>query len=306
MRQGGEQPSDAVALIISPCTARKSHPPLVTARGLKLNAPGSAVRWIGRLRRAPLVAAASDLYRGAGFLMLREAANAAEIPFYVISAGLGLLSGEQRIPSYDLTFSSAATREGSSGSLSSPVRWWRAISRGPYSSSLKSVIRRNSEGMVLMALTKDYANAIGEELAALPPLGRARLRLFGTRLQSALPEELHAAIMPYDRRIDSLVSGARATRAHRSLAHFFRAATDGSLPSGPAEAHAAWVADQLRSVRMRGIPKRRRETDAFVRAFIARHIDTKPSPSALLQALRTQGIACEQDRLRRLVVEVRA
>ena len=167
--------------------------------------------WIEKIRTAPTETVASDLYAGRGFGLAVEAAKIASGKLYILSAGLGLVAGDQQVPVYGLTVSGAHADSVSSrvtGKLD-VASWFSAVLSSPYSEPWADVVSENS-GRILVALTRPYARMVGQSLSKLEPQALARLRIFGASLASDLPASLHPALTPYDERLNAVFPGTCA------------------------------------------------------------------------------------------------
>ena len=134
-----------VAAVIAPCSSRKTleSPPQARAVSLAVSSQTTLeTAWVARLKTFHRVVAAQDLYSGRGAALARRAAHGASASLYIVSAGLGLVAGSERVPAYGMT---VARR----GDDSIPMRvkgrfdssaWWSAVSAGPISTSLERVL----------------------------------------------------------------------------------------------------------------------------------------------------------------------
>ncbi len=95
-----------MTLVITNCSKRKRVQPdsNLDAQHLEPGATDSvAVDWCSRLFAAEPVCAAQDLYAGRAFVEARRAASVLASRLAVVSAGLGLVDGTAKVPSYSLT-----------------------------------------------------------------------------------------------------------------------------------------------------------------------------------------------------------
>src|SRR5262249_42334773 len=93
-------------IAVTTCTDRKKYPTLPSLDASAL-APGSQPAlvnaWRKRVRSAPVVGLASEVYCGRSFQEAAIGARAGRADFRIISGGLGLIPSEQEIPSYSLS-----------------------------------------------------------------------------------------------------------------------------------------------------------------------------------------------------------
>ncbi len=249
----------------------------------------------------PPTATAGALYVGRGFGLAAEAATLAEAKLYIVSAGLGLVASDRRVPPYGLTVSgrhaeSVAVRVAGKFDVAA---WFSGLLSGPHSDQWADAMAQGS-GRVLIALTRPYAQMVGESLSSLRPQVLARLRIFGAALTPALPAVLRPALAPYDARLDAILPGTRADFSQRALLHFVRSvAVKGGAQDRDADYAAVEAA--LRGVMAPDRLHRPRRTDAGILQLILARLRSQSGIARILRALRDdEGVACEQARFSRL------
>ena len=300
-----------ISAVLTPCSARKQKLPVgsLDASRQRIGPQAEVARaWVTSLTFAKGQVAAQDLYQGASFSRLRRVAASFSCSLFVVSAGLGLLAGTTRVPAYDLTLSpSAPTRiQTRITDRFDAATWWQQIQTGRFASPLEAIA--TGQGRILVALTKPYAQLVGVALAQLSPAVIQRLRIFGSSLEHFLPTTLHAQVMPYDARLDVVAPGTRLDFSSRALAHF------AALTAAQPFKGAAGVADDAARVRAAlastPVPQntlRSKASDEEVLMRIAQFVQRgMPSTSALRELRKCLGIACEQNRFRRLYKSVSA
>ena len=300
-------PAVGVTAIAAPCSARKEKLPADGPTALKLPRGSQRVAakaWLNRLESVPAsgLTRASQLYAGRSFRRVRDVANDLGCRLFVISAGLGLLDGETKIPSYDLTLS--ATGHGAlSGRLTHAVRpseWWLSLEASPFACSLEKICEGRAR--ILIALTQSYADMFGASLAALPEVERGRLRILGFGLKPYISPALHQQIITYDDRLNQLTPGTRLDGASRALAHF--ATLVAQRPMGAAEVDQALVDAVLSGLKQPVLAVRERVSDAVLAKHVARFVRHGLSATKALERLRSETlVACEERRFRRLYEE---
>lgn len=296
--------------MVTTCSAGKRCRERITIDALARGSQAAVARqWTAALRREDDLVAAVDLYKGRAFQTAKEAALRAGASFGVISAGLGYVVGETAIPGYDLTLRSvgpASVRHKIEGGLD-PARWWREVNAGPFASDFVQAAR--SSDLVLMSLSRAYADMIVEDLVAVAEARPGVLRLFGQALERALPDALRPYVMPYDVRFERLKTpGTRSDFAPRVLKHFI----DVVLPQVEIDDLEAQKAVVRKT--MEGAPpaeERRpqcRVSDGELRGVIVELRSRGLSTGALiLRALRRElHLSCEQARFARLYRSVQA
>ena len=302
-------------LIIVPCTNRKRQPAekALEARTLPIGSPETVAKaWFQRVGDTSKNTPAEALYSGRAF---REAASAASLlhaDFCFLSAGLGLISAKELVPSYSLTVA-PRTENSISERLEVdawyPGLWWQALKdHTSMSTNLAALIDAKNDALVLIALSKHYANMIAADLAALGDDLVRRVRFFGLGIEPHLAERLHANIMPYDHRFDGPDNPSQGTRtdfASRALHHFSRALKEGALEGRDCVRDGAIIEALLAGWRPPTTPSRERQTDEEIVSFIDRNWQVVDGRSArMLRFLRDSGLACEQGRFSNLFRQV--
>jgi hypothetical protein len=243
---------------------------------------------------------AGAIYAGRAFGLAREAAETSSAKFYILSAGLGIVSGFRSIPAYGLTISARREQSVTRKILGSfdPAEWFSSLLDSAYSDKWEDVAGQKS-GRILVALSRPYAEMVGSSLAATSPKMFGRLRIFGAALETALPASLHAAIAPYDERLNAILPGTRVDFAQRAMLHF--AQTVAVKPSKGREDDFAAVRFALKDHRLPRQVQRPRMTDDQIVAVIKKRLRIQSGAARMLVALRhDEGIACEQSRFSRL------
>ncbi|MER8779406.1 hypothetical protein [Mesorhizobium sp. M0977] len=293
--------ADAVVTI---CTFRKrARPPVEsTPASLPIDTQDAIqTAWIEKVRTLPANVAAGEIYAGRGFSLAARASAIASAKLYILSAGLGLVAADRKVPLYGLTVSA-----GHSDSIAARVRgefdpgaWFSGLQSSPLSDHWVDAVGRGS-GRILIALTRPYAQMVGESLNALGPQTLARLRIFGASLASVLPPALHPALAPYDARLEAILPGTRSDFSQRALHHFVGLVAGGSGQEARDADYAA-VTRALAKVAAPERPARPRRTDEELLELIAARLQSQLGVARILRALRDEeGVACEQSRFSRL------
>jgi hypothetical protein len=304
-RVGRSRGGRLVAAIFAPCSGAKSVGPIRTLRAPALSRatqPEVSQEWLRRLDRARGEVVASDYYVGRGYRGLQRLATTADVPLYVISAGLGLVPASRRVPPYDLTTTAGpASIVGRVKGQFDPVQWWSTVERSKFSERLAEVCSSLRAGRLLIVVSNQYAKLIGKAVEALPGPALDRCRLFGSGIAQFLPTSIGKLVMPYDRRLDVLVSGPMAEFPHRAASHFVSECTSSTVS---VEGDRALVLEALARVRIKRKPTRRKMSDKEILDLIAA-IGPEPSGSARkLRLVRDRYlVACESGRFNRLLRE---
>lgn len=291
-----------IAAVLTPCSASKrklSAPTLEAARQLSGPQVAVAERWLSGLAAASVLTPAQDLYVGTSYSRVRRVAEDAGSSLFIVSAGLGLLEGSTRVPSYDLTLSPSAPARIQSRITDrfDATVWWQQMQRGRFATAMEAIA--TGDGRILVALTMPYAQLIGAALSELPSLARSRLRIFGAGLKSSLDASLHTNVMPYDARLNAVMPGTRLDFSSRALAHL--AELVALRPLQDAGADAELVRATLAPAAAPTSTTRPKLTDAELLKHIEVLVRRGLSKTSALRELRERmGLACEQSRFARL------
>jgi len=299
-RSCGKSP---IAAVIVPCSGKKRISPPEDATAVSLPRDVQTVlqsAWAARVEALSSSVDAAALYSGRSFGLGRETALRFDARLFVISAGLGFVPGERRIPVYGLTISGKGPESVAAKVVGrfDPQSWWQAVSTGPYSVGAKECLDSGREGLVLVALTRPYAEMFGRALATAIGEATHRLRIFGRGVSDMLPAQIAPFVMPYDDRLDTLLPGTCTDYSHRALSHF---ANNIASRVGTAADHRRLVAAALGSISAPSRPERPRKSDGEIIARIQTYLKTGAGIGRTLRQLRDQdAIACEQSRFTRL------
>ncbi|MDM4769062.1 hypothetical protein [Solimonas sp. SE-A11] len=296
-------------LVVTNCTARKRVGvdciPFSPAKNA--TAEVMARKWRQTLCDQPASQAAEDLYVGRSIKEARTVAQQLNAPLHIVSAGLGLIEGTQKVPGYDLSAADKGSPFDAWLTQSSVTthQWWKALTAGY---GLGWLLQNAPKAIVLVALPNDYLDLIGAELSGLTPGQAGRLRIFTSAAgRRASARFSNVPFMPYDDRLEAQRgwSGTRADFPQRALRHFVERLG----------AHARPVPDAVRAVaasmashKAPEVPKRERLTDEEICALIRAGWNECDGNSArLLRYLRDdRGAACEQGRFAELRKKVLA
>lgn len=298
-----------MGLIITACTKRKVGSPEVRISAFAsgpIDQVGSL--WVAALNAAEVMVPAAKLYQGGSHAQSLCAVAVSNYHHLIVSAGLGLVSGDSRIPSY-----AASVLPGEDDVLAKlnggedAARWWRWIqTRSPFARSLETAMKA-VEGPCLIALPHAYMTMVATEILNLPRALLERVRLFSG---SKAPTPLTLLQMPYDERLDGADSPYRGTRANyaaRAMRHFVVSI----LPTREAQSaaqHAAAVNLALSTWRSSECSLGTRKTDAELREVLKENWELVDGRSTqMLRLLRDGlGIACEQRRFANLFRDLRS
>ena len=303
-----------MTLVIATCTNRKRKPIHDSLHMAAL--PPAPIAdlvgdWVQRVIAAPEAFPAREIYGGRSFREARIAADLLDAQMMVVSAGLGLISAEARVPPYACTvlISSPDSIVARVVGDYSVAEWWRSLGEAsPFSQSLQQAALE-TDGLICAALSDAYIDMIAAELCALSDDLLTRLRLFTRAPLSRVPPVLRSFVMPYDDRLDgpdSLVRGTRGDFAGRALHHFAQFIVHKNDNRSSSE-HSEAVLAAIAGWRMPTRFDRRRLEDSALLELLREHWQAEQGSTArLLRRFRDHlGVACEQGRFASLAHQVR-
>jgi hypothetical protein len=298
--QRGSRAAERVVLVVACAQRKRTGAPnelrLSTINGAVANRLPEWQRRLGTVN-APLLPAQS-LYTGDHWHAVLEAFSAVQrytprVELWVISAGYGLIPGNQMIKPYSATFAGGDTDSVWRGPTDGPRRarlkeWWRGLANEV---ALPDLV--TSRSTVVIAAGANYVDAMEDDIAIAVGKGKERVSVIsaGSRdLPGLLP--LTSSFRAYVGGTDSATNArvlallAAESATHRFLRHEMAKRLN-------------TIAAKLDPVpRTIGRKVTDREIAREIRAF--RRRDPHPSRTAALRELRRRGIACEQSRFAHL------
>lgn len=265
----------------------------------------TVAQWQAAVASCTDLQTAIDLYKGRSIVEVRRASHRVNAPLHFVSAGMGIVSADAKIPHYDLTpvQSSGGLALALAQHQATPAQWWCLLS----SVGLSRLIRKHADEQVLIALPATYLKMLSLDLAEIRPEDAFRVRIFTSPTAVAgMPATLRPTVMPYDERLESIrgFAGTKADFPQRALRHFVEElnATEMSLQAGRES-----VTNSLALYERRHVPQRKRLNDRELKALIReRWGSCQGQSSKLLRALRDEElVACEQSRFAQLCREIR-
>lgn len=297
-------------IVITNCTSRKTSrddigPSTSDLRTGTLNEV--AREWRKKLTTTRSQHPANTVYCGRGFREVEAASKSLPAELYIISAGLGVIHSTTKIPCYNLTVAT-----GTPVSIKdkvtppyTPQAWWKAVtSDNPFGQTLKDLLAKNTNELILLALSRPYVGLVFDELEALTASNRENLRFFGKNTKSALPPILQDNWMPYDDRLQALgkgYSGTQSDFAQRALKHFVHIILP-TKPNASALEHGQYISQHFLMIKSYEKCERRKLDDDMIARLMHQHSrGGMLTTTALLKVFRHNlGIACEQSRFRKI------
>jgi hypothetical protein len=295
-------------IAVTTCTDRKKFPvpaDLDASRVPTGSQSAVASAWRKRIKSAPAVALATDVYSGRSFQEAVAAAREGRADFRIISGGLGLVRGDEKIPSYSLSLVRKSDEFVGARVINEPfnvARWWGEIQRAHESTPLAKLLRANADAIIVIGISSSYLPLVSKDLTSLKENGLDRIRLIGMGIEDACPPELRDCVLPYDDRLDGPDSprrrrGTRGDFSSRAMRHFI----EEILPehrSGSLATHKAAVKRFFARWRHPKVVSRQSMTDDEIIKLIKKNWKvTEGKSSRSLRYLRDiEKIACEQGR----------
>jgi hypothetical protein len=248
---------------------------------------------------------ATDLYAGRAINEARHVATLLGSPLFFVSAGMGIVSPEDKIPAYNLT--PVESGDGLSFALNkhsaSAADWWSKLS----SNALSQLIRDHKKRLFLIALPSSYLRMLSDDLSGCSENDANRLRIFTSSAGAEeLPDVLRSSVIPYDERLETVFefAGTRSDFPQRAMRHYVEI-LQGHKHELSESQHL--VKSFMGTCGNREIPIRRRLSDNEIKSLISRRWSScKGQSSQLLRALRDEElVACEQSRFSKLWREVK-
>lgn len=298
---------DFMPVIVTNCTAKKRGAKAALVMDASLVGPTLAdtvAQWQAAVAGCTAVRSAMDVYMGRSISEARRAAHNLNASLYFVSAGMGVVAAEAKIPAYDLTpvQVSGGLALALAQHQATPAEWWHLLS----GLGLSRLIRTLADEQVLVALPATYLKMLALDLAEIRPIDVARLRIFTSPAGMVeIPATLRPIVMPYDERLESVTgfAGTQADFPQRALRHFVEElkGTGKSL-----QASRVLIVNSLASHTTRRTPLRKRLDDSQLKALIRQRWNSCQGRSTqLLRALRDEElVACEQGRFVQLWREI--
>ena len=301
-------------LIITPCSDRKYGftPEYMRATSLPLGSLRSvANEWAVRVKESIPTNAARDVYAGRSFVELKAAQSLVSADLVIISAGLGIVRGQQKIPNYGITVSRSASDsifkkiEGKAQS----TEWWSHLQKTMGAKFDLNSIDFGAYDLVLMIMSKNYAKMVSGDLSLMSEDVIKKLRVFGVGINSLMPLKLRDNILSYDQRLngpDYDHLGTMTDLSARCLLDFCKQMQGNSEIGRGLQYDKEFVEGRLNGMRYPEVFDRKVCTDDEVKLFILEHWDTnKGNVNKTLRLLRDKGFACEQTRFANLFRSVK-
>ena len=312
--------------IVVSCTDRKRVPvpPELRLRAVHaLDISTRARRWWDKLRtHSHSTTHAQDLYAGDHWRVIMELpalAHQARLHphLWVASAGYGLIPANTAIRPYSATFSrghadSVVSDATTKGTTAAHRQWWQALSEVSVPASIEprsisGLAKRNPHARLLIVASPAYVAALQDDLHhAAGTLHRPEQLIIVSTPSPLSTGPLAGHWVPSSAHLQAQMGGARLSlhaRVARDILQRAHAHVDAGFLDAPR------LREYYEHLIQRSAPPKRYErtpmTDDEVQQFIVRALRTEAlSCSAALRRLRDSGLACEQQRFKRLFTEL--
>jgi len=303
-------------LVITNCTGRKSQIPEPKLREIPKLTPQNDIRacalnWALSIKTSKRLYEAENLYQGRSIVDSKAVSDMLNAQSYVVSAGLGLVSAKDLIPSYELTvvdgspFRKQLQKRGHSNQ-----DWWGKLNGAlkKTNNPLSKLINSGRYKQIFIALPSSYLEMVQKDLWGADRKLLNKVLIFtSTYGAQFIPEEWRQQALPYDERLEDSKSGYAGTRSdfpQRAMRHFLEKVW---IPKDSLESNINKVNQNLKKLQKPILPTRRRVDDAEIIRIIKKNWKNKLGNSgALLRFIRDEAlVSCEQSRFKRLCAEVR-
>jgi hypothetical protein len=295
--------------VVTNCSSvKKRRDPVLSPSLSSRNLEELAKSWVGKLSKAKTLEKVIDTYGGRTFKEAISASQLVEAELSVISAGLGLVKADEKIPNYNLTISTG------DGSISTWLRdrglqskdWWKALNHHLNKDSSISNLLIDASG-VIFALPSSYLKLIQHELDSLCIEELERIYIITSEAgQLGLSKQLRQRCLPYDERLDGAINyqGTRNDFAQRALKHFVEEVDFKKLPLSESKSQ---VLSFLSKHKKPVLPTRTKASDKEIQKLIKTNWKTyEGKRDPLHRFLRDVAlVSCEQKRFSTLWNEVR-
>jgi hypothetical protein len=277
---------------------------------LPKGAPAQRVsEWTRRLKTAPgQRIPVRELYLGNHWSIVKSLEAEAtkvggKLTLWVASAGYGMLSMDALIHPYAATFSHGRD---SVGNAEAGRVWWQALTRwrlpGVRHRSFSELVESSPRRPVLVAASAAYVSAMRDDLegaARLSTPDRFGIIAAGVRQLG----ELEPYLIPADSRFQHTLKGPTHSLNVAILRHAIRQSGQWYPDLGELRTR---FARKLKSLAPMPTYDRSPQSDEQIKDFIRRETALTPGvkQSVLLRRLRSEGLACEQSRFKKLYLSL--
>jgi hypothetical protein len=295
--------------IITNCSSikRRKDPPInPDLRSRTLESLCSA--WIRKVNSSSTLESVKSTYGGRTFIEATNASEQLNADLYVISAGLGLVHADDKIPNYNMTISNG------SGSIANwllekrhlPKDWWAMLNStiGKTLPILRLI--EESEGMIF-ALPSTYLEMIKVEIEMIGDNYLNRVFIITSPAgQKLFNHPLKERCLTYDERLNGApgYEGTRNDFPQRALRHFVK---EIDFKSSPINVIQSNIRSFIESNSRPLLPARARMSDQEIKKIIYKKWEEYGGRREnLLRYLRDKAlISCEQKRFGHLWNEVK-
>jgi hypothetical protein len=297
-------------IFISTCTGSKTLP--LTGSICADDLENGSIRevcksWKKLVRLSEPKIPANELYCGRGFKDAKKTAELLNADHWIISAGLGLIRADKKVPVYDLTLKSQGRsnlKPKINGQAFRATKWWKELNLQNKYKNIAELVEEFPRSKIIIAISTPYYHMILEDIANIPHSDSSRIRLIGPNLPRPNSDSRNALLLPYGERLDgprSPIKGTKSDFAQRAGLHFATYV----WPSSKNRSFATHSEKIIELLKVMGTPKKivnKKISDEEVEKIILANWEKcQGYSSVMLRILRDElKIACEQSRFKNI------
>ncbi|MDN3716557.1 DUF6884 domain-containing protein [Vibrio breoganii] len=303
--------------LLVPCTARKSqstHPTMDMCQYNNNDLDYALRQWehIFEKSESDERVLAQDLYVGQAYSKLKQLAHRDNLALDILSAGYGLISGTERLPSYNATFASNINH------VPRPNHeWWSSVTHSKLPGrSLEDVFEENQQDFYILAVSNAYLGAIEYDLLnTLERFMDARNRI--AIISTSIPKKLQQFGQCFVQCSRNVLKYAPSASVGLSLTdrnitaiatHLFVEKLELTKPDFNATIRG--LNKEFSLVRSNTIEKRTKRSDEFIISYIEDKLfkqgKAPPSINSAFKQYKTDGHACQDKRFATLYKRIKS
>ncbi|OBT13538.1 hypothetical protein A9264_14065 [Vibrio sp. UCD-FRSSP16_10] len=255
---------------------------------------------------------AKDLYVGQAYSKLKQLAHRDELILDILSAGYGLISGTEKLPSYNATFASNKNH------VPRPNhQWWSSVTHSKLPGrSFEGVFEENQQDFYILTVSNAYLGAIEYDLLnTLKRFNDAKNRI--AIISTSIPRKLEhfsQCFVQCSRNVLGHVSGASVglSLTDRNITaiatHLFVEKLEITKPDFNATIRD--LNEEFALVTSNTAKKRTKRSDEFIVSYIEDKLlkqgKAPPSINSAFKQYKTDGNACQDKRFATLYKRIKS
>lgn len=297
-------------IFISTCTGRKTIPSTgsICADDLEKGSIQEVCNsWKKLVRSGKPKIPANELYCGRSFQDAKNAVELLNAEHWIISAGLGLIRADTKVPVYDMTLKSKG-RSNPKPKINEQefraTKWWKELNLRKKYRNIVELVEKHPRSKIIIAISTPYYDMISEDIANIPHSDSSRIRLIGPSLPRSSTDSLSTLLLPYDERLDgprSPIRGTKSDFAQRAALHFATFVWPNSKNCSFAT-HSEKIAKLLTAMgRPKKVANKKISDEEVEKLILANWEKCQGYSSVMLRILRDRlKVACEQSRFKNI------